>query len=361
MKKYVFTLLLLCFILLAGGCGSTGSSTSDSKSSRTASDTENSNYTARTKDNKSNAEKDKSDGNSNQGLDNTTEVENTSAAQKLNTEMLIYTCDILIDTLDYEKSVSTLKKLMSNAGGFIETETYSDGGSSDMYYIEDSQKSKQYVASIRIPHNKYDEFLNNAGELGDVRSKNSYVENVSQEYTDLNTTLNIYEAKEKRYIKLLSTITDESHAVSIEKELTEIQVKIAGIKTRMNEIHTDIDYSTINLTIREVTKYEEAPEKTDTFSQRLGKTLKNTWRYFLIFLETALFFFIGISPYAVILVIILVGCHAIQKKKKKKRKLQPTPQTPKSNSDMISLASTTVEKDTGASDGADSTENGEQK
>ena len=76
---------------------------------------------------------------------------------------------------------------------------------------------------------------------------------------------------------MLSTITDDEQAIRVEKELTELQVKIAGIKTRMTEIRTDVDYSTIELQLREVTKYDEAPQQTDTFFQRLGNTITDTW------------------------------------------------------------------------------------
>lgn len=232
--------------------------------------------------------------------------------------MLIYTCTLKIDTLDYETSVNTFRQMLNNAGGFVEKEKYSDGLSSQEYYIEDSEKTKSYNATVRVPQNQYETFLSGAGQLGDVRSKESNVENVNQEYTDLGTSLGIYEAKEKRYIKMLADITDDKHAISIEKELTELQIKIAQIKTRMNEIKTDVNYSTIKLTIREVSKYEETPEKTDTFMQRLGATIKDTFKTFLLFMETLLFFIIRISPYAIIILLILLLVLFLQKRNKMK-------------------------------------------
>lgn len=247
-------------------------------------------------------------------------AEETAAKSEpqINTEMLIYTCTLKIDTLDYESSVNTFRQMLSNAGGFVENEQYSDGITSQEYYIEDSEKTKSYKATVRVPQDKYETFLSGAGQLGDIRSKESNVENVNQEYTDLGTSLDIYEAKEKRYIKMLADITDDSHAISIEKELTELQIKIAQIKTRMKEIKTDVNYSTIELTIREVSKYEETPEKTDTFLQRLGATIKDTFKTFLLFMETLLFFIIRISPYAIIMLLILLLVLFLQKRSKKK-------------------------------------------
>ena len=59
----------------------------------------------------------------------------------------------------------------------------------------------------------------------------------------------------------------ESEAISVENELTNIQVEIAKIKTRMNNIENDVAYSYIDLTVNEVREYTAEPviEKTDTF------------------------------------------------------------------------------------------------
>lgn len=309
-------LLILCPLLLVCGCGSGGENYMSESAGSSYSQSE-----TATEDNmvdsgaSEGAGADEASGKDSGDKDEETAVKSES---QINTEMLVYTCTLKIDTLDYETSVNAFRQMLNNAGGFVEHEKYSDGITSDHYYIEDSEKMKSYKATVRVPQNQYETFLSGAGQLGDIRSKESNVENVNQEYTDLGTSLDIYEAKEKRYIKMLADVTDDKHAISIEKELTELQVKIAQIKTRMKEIKTDVDYSTIELTIREVSKYEETPEKTDTFLQRLGTTIKDTFKNFLLFMETMLFFAIRVSPYAIIIVLILLLVLFLQKRSKKK-------------------------------------------
>jgi hypothetical protein len=102
---------------------------------------------------------------------------------------------------------------------------------------------------------------------------------------------------------MLKEIKDQNKAVSIEQELTNIQIEIARIKTRMNNIENDVAYSYINLNVNEVREYTEKPvvKKTDTFGQRLGNTLSGTWHTFLDFLEGALFFIIRVLPYLLLL------------------------------------------------------------
>ena len=227
--------------------------------------------------------------------------ENSLEAEKLSREMLVYYCTMSIDTLNFEESITAFKNQLDMYGGFIEQENYSDGGSTGYWYTANSEKWQSYSATLRIPSKNYDDFCSSADGLGDVRSKSARVENVSQEYRDLGTTLEIYEAKEDRYIALLSTITEDEYAVAVERELTDIQIQIANIRTRMNAIETDVAYSYVYLTINEVKEYVSEPAKTDTFLDRLAVTLKDAGSGFLNFLEELLFLIIYLAPYLVLI------------------------------------------------------------
>ena len=248
------------------------------------------------------------------------ENEYTLAAENIQKEMLVYSCNMIVDTLDFDSSMTAFKNNIDMYGGFIETENFNDGGSGGRWYYEDEEKWKSYNATVRIPSKNYEAFCNSAGGLGDMRSKTSNVENLSQEYRDLATTLEIYEAKEQRYLSLLADITEDEYAVAVEKELTDIQIQIAGIKTRMNKISTDVAYSYVYFTLNEVKEYVSEPVKTDTFLDRLSYTLKDAGETFLDFLEGLLFLIIYTAPYLIIIgIIIFVIVKAAKKRRAKKR------------------------------------------
>ena len=248
-----------------------------------------------------------------------------SNVRALNPQMLVYSCEMSIDVLEFDESVDKFHDLIKKYKGFVESETYSDGGNSSKWQYEDAQKWKTLHTVIRIPSASYDDFCDDAENVGDMRRKNASVQNLTTEYSDLKTTLSIYEAKEKRYIDLLAAAKNESDAIAVENELTNIQVEIARIKTRMNNIENDAAYSYINLTLNEVREYTEDPviEKTDTFGQRLTNTLSKTWKGFLVFLEDLLFFIIRVLPYLLVLGIFLFIitriCRAVKRKKRASR------------------------------------------
>ena len=230
-----------------------------------------------------------------------------SDVRTIDTKMLVYSCNMSIDVLEFDKSVDKIHELINNYNGFLESEVYSDGGNTSQWLYSEDEKWKTLNAVIRVPSAKYEDFCRDVEAVGDMRRKNASVENLSTEYSDLKTTLSIYEAKEKRYIELLSEISNEKDAIEVESELTNIQVEIARIKTRMNTIENDVAYSFVTLTINEVREYTDKPvvKKNDTFGQRLKNTVSDTWDKFLDFLEGALFVIIRLLPYLLLIGIIV--------------------------------------------------------
>ena len=259
--------------------------------------------------------------------DTTAKVQNTDiSTESINAEMLIYSCTMGIDVLDFDPSVENFKAMLKQYQGFVESEDFNDGGNMSRWYDEKAEKWSTYRATVRVPSRVYDDFCNEVAGLGDLRRKNASAENVSQEYSDLSTTLKIYEQKENRYLELLAKAQDVVNAVAIEEKLTGVQVEIAKLKTRMNQIKTDVAYSYVYVTINEVKEYQAEPVHTDTFGERLSNTLKDAGKGFLNFLENLLFFLIYALPYLILfgfgiflfVKIVKVLANAGRKRKEKK-------------------------------------------
>lgn len=317
MKKISITAFLLSAALLTG-CGSSSNYASDtasiSQNSKGYSSYDSASEAYYDSDYSYSDEVENADASSNGSGD-----KDGLTADRIKKEMLVYSCDMSVDVLDFDTAVSKFKESLDSYGGFVENENYNDGGSGSRWYSEDDEKWQTYSATVRVPSADYDAFCAAAAELGDLRSKNASVQNVSSEYYDLSTTLEIYEAKEERYIALLADITDDEYAISVEKELTELQIEIAKIKTRMNDISTDVAYSFVNISINEVKQYTPEPVQKDTFGQRLKNTISSTASNFVKFLEVLLFVIIALLPYIILIGIIVFVIILIRKSIKKKR------------------------------------------
>ncbi|MBR1597853.1 MAG: DUF4349 domain-containing protein [Lachnospiraceae bacterium] len=242
-----------------------------------------------------------------------TDAENkkTSAGSKgaINTEMLVYTCNVAIRTEKFDQSYDMLKNLISDMEGFIESENYSESDSS-------YSSSKVAHFTVRIPSNNYNTFLDSFGDIGTVVNKSSNAENVSQEYSDTEKALEIYEAELARYIERIKTIKDESTLMELEGKITELQIKVAQLKSRRSQIETDVAYSYVYITLSESIYKEETEE---SFGGRFLNTINRSWHSFLDMCEGLLFFLILVLPEVIVIfIIVLVIIKLIKRSKRKK-------------------------------------------
>lgn len=210
----------------------------------------------------------------------------------IDTEKLVYRGDLSIDTLDFAGSVAAFREMVDEYEGFVENERTSDDGGWGCYWedtVEDVHH--EYHAMVRIPSSRYDDFIVASGSLGSVRSSSSTVENISQQYSTTQTSLEIYSTKYDRYLQFLSKAETVEDMLSIERELTDLEVKLADYKTQLSTMDTDVAYSYVDVDIREVSKRSFIKEE-DTFLTRLKETCTDSVTGFLKFCEALLFFFI---------------------------------------------------------------------
>lgn len=242
--------------------------------------------------------------------------ENASAQQqKVTKEMLVFRGKVTVDTLHFDQSVEAFKQMLNQADGFVETENFSDDGDlSDYLMVEEEEKHNLYTATVRVPSTQYDTMMNGTGNLGDVRTKSSNVQNVTQKYSTYQSQIKIYEAEYQRYLKLLEKASEDEYALQIEQKLFDLQVKIADLKSGITNLETDVAYSYIEITIKEVKEYQEKPVRTKTFLDRLKHACKTSWNVFLSLLEAILFCLIYTWYYIVILLILLFVVFKLRRK-----------------------------------------------
>lgn len=212
------------------------------------------------------------------------------SSQQEQDKILVYTGAVSIDTMEFEDTVRAFKKAVEEYGGFLENEQSYGVGSE---YAEESfygaEDSRTFLATARIPSEKYQEFMDRSQGLGVVTESNSQVTNMTRQYGTLKAELEIYEAEYERYLKMFDEVSKDSAMLAIQEKLTELSLNIARTKSEMAVIDTDATYSTVEMRIHEVTAFEE---KESGFANRLVKVLSQSWQGMLSFFEAILFFFI---------------------------------------------------------------------
>ena len=248
-----------------------------------------------------------------------TEKENTT--NKLDTEKLIYRCNISLETLRFDDTVGEFQKLITKYDGFLESEnTYVNNGSGSYGY----DGLGVYVATVRVPSDKYKDFVSETGGIGTLINRSQNVTNVSQEYSDLSVEMEVLEAQKNDYMEMLKEakkLEDMDNVILISDKIASVSTQINQIKTRLNSIDNDVAYSYVDVSIKEVKEIIEHSE--DTFGTRFMKEVKQGWYDFFYGLQSfiiwlvaniwGLLIFVGI-----IFLIIFIIKKMIKKSRKKK-------------------------------------------
>lgn len=259
-------------------------------------------------------------GNYEEIVEDTKPENKTDKKQIKNGEKLVYTCDLTIQTLEFNETIKAINEKIKEYEGIVEQQTQSDD-SYDWYYsnyVKRSGTLHSYI-KVRIPTEKYEEFLSAIEGNGKVINKSQNVENISKTYYETEAVIESLKIQEERLLEMLKSADKIEDMITVEARLTEVQTELNKQKTLLSSMDMDVDYSTINLNIEEVLEYSQSQpgQKTNTFIDRLKNTIVDSWESFVNTLEELLFLIIRLIPVAILGLIIIIPIFKILKKKGK--------------------------------------------
>jgi hypothetical protein len=258
----------------------------------------------------------KSSSSSSSSSSESSQSENTDALTLLE-EKLVYHCDLDIETTDYQTTMNDIRAAIKEYGGLIQSENETD--SSYNWYYSDYTKTRGTMTDyieVRVPSQKYDEFVSSLDGVGKITSKSTSIENISQDYYDTTTQIEALEIQEKNLLNMLDMCDTIEDMITVQERLSEVQYQLNSLNTTKRTMDTDVAYSYVNISVSEVMEYSKdtTPTKTNTFLDRLKNTLSDTWTGFLAFIEWLLFLVIRLIPYIIIIGIL---CYIFRKKIRK--------------------------------------------
>jgi len=150
--------------------------------------------------------------------------------------------ELEIEVGKFESTMFGLTNLAEQNGGFV---------SNSQSYSDSEGKMTSGSVTIRIPSNKYNSALNRVKEMGTVKSTSSSGQDVTQEYTDLESRLRNYEAQEEVLLDLMKESKKVSDSLEVQRELSNVQEQIEIIKGRMQYLDDMVSFSTIDVYFHE--------------------------------------------------------------------------------------------------------------
>lgn len=127
---------------------------------------------------------------------------------------------------------------------------------SNIVYNEYTNR-KQYTMTVKVPPSKFESINAMLQQIGEVKDLSVTLEDVTKQYTDLDTRITNKEVELERLYKLYNKSDNVSDLLDVEREVTRVETELDLLKGEKQYLVSKIERSTIAITV-----YEEKPAST---------------------------------------------------------------------------------------------------
>lgn len=178
-------------------------------------------------------------------------------------EKVIKTGTLSLHMEDVRSSVEEIKTTVTSWGGETLNSNVSLYGNS--YYG---------TMTVRVPSDQFDAAFSALKEMAlYVESEYTNADNVTEQYMDLEARLNNLNEEEAQYLAILDKATTVEEILQVTDYLSQVRYEIESAETQLKYYDTNVDYSTITLTLTEdedLAIVNETWEPKSTFNEALS-------------------------------------------------------------------------------------------
>ncbi|MGB1013749.1 MAG: DUF4349 domain-containing protein [Nannocystaceae bacterium] len=159
---------------------------------------------------------------------------------------IIYVADMTISVFNLEDAMEKAEKVATQAGGYVQ-----------------AMSTGQYV--LRIPAAKLRNVMENLGGLGVVENRNLQARDVTEEFFDLQTRIEVLEGTQTQLLNLLKKAKNVKEALSVRQALDKVTMELEQAKGRLRLLQNQIGFSTLTVRIEERGPHTSYPTSDDPF------------------------------------------------------------------------------------------------
>ena len=231
-----------------------------------------------------------------------------SAPSVLESQKLIYSASVSLDTTDFDKSVDALRNLMASCDAFAEYEDEWTYGDQELHVLK---------VTLRVPAENYDKLMTDIdGIEGTVTNRSSQVTNITREYADNGAIIEALEIQEDRLLEMMEKAETIEDMILVEERLSEVQAELNWARTDRSDMDSLVNLSTVSVTITEV-RYGTTTAQTG-YLTRVGNAFADMWDSLIEGIgDLGIALIYAIPAIVVLVVIVLLIVRAIRRYNKK--------------------------------------------
>lgn len=233
-------------------------------------------------------------------------------SSSLEPEKVITTIDMYFESTDFSDSQDKLRQVIEKHDSYVENSNVRYNN----YYNSKNHRYASYV--IRVPKDRVSSFKEDLNGLGHIINESTDKTDVTKEYNDTKSRLNILETKEERLLHLLEKAEKIEDIIALENQLNDVVYEKERFKSTLLTLDDKVDFSTINLEIKEVERLSSMESIETSFATKIKNALSDSLYSFKIALESFAIWLIYFLPFAIILIVLgFIGFKVFKKIRRK--------------------------------------------
>ncbi len=222
---------------------------------------------------------------------------------------IIRTVTMSCESKAFDDAVTVIMDALRAHDGYVEASSSSGTASGKRSTASASTavtEGRRAHYTMRVPAEKLDDFLN-ALRLDEgirILSQDMTSNEITATYYDTKTRLETLEAERQSLTEMLKDITDYSDIsamLQVRERLYNVIEEIETLQTKLNLYDSQVAFSTVNLTLREVVEYTVEEVEEPTFGERIGDAFTGSWKAFGRGCQNFAVWFVGAFPTLLVL------------------------------------------------------------
>lgn len=221
-------------------------------------------------------------------------------------EKIIRRAYMEVETQEFEALIESVNSEIKKLGGYVESSSINGRSYNYSYNL----RNGNIVA--RVPKNQLDSFMNQISGISNVIRKEENTENVTLQYTDVESHKKALLIEQERLLVLLGKADKMEDIIALETRLSSIRYELESYEAQLRLYDNQVEYSTVTLNIQEVERMTDVPEDKKTVWDRIktgfGDNLYNMgegFKDFVVwFAVNILYIIIWVIVIAVIVIVI---------------------------------------------------------
>ena len=237
-------------------------------------------------------------------------------------DKIIYTAYADLETTDLDQSIDTLNGLVEQYGAFLESSSVTGNNLLDIAAGYRYGRCADFT--LRVPKEHYSDFTAALDAVGNVVTLSSDAENITAQYSDVETQVKSYDIQEQRLLEIMAQADTVEDMIALESRLSDVRMEKDRLETQLQNWDRQVDYSTVTISLTEVEVLTpEPPAEEPTYLEQLGQTFMDSVHWMGRAAKGGVKLLVAVIPVllpiAVIILVVVLICKAASKRKLRKQ------------------------------------------